>query len=329
MSTTELERALHAAFSGARALVTGGNGFIASHVVDSLLRLGAKVTTVDLRPSDEAPRPGLQRRRGDVAGEAFGRLLREEGPFDYLFHLAARAYAAGSVQEPLLDYQTNLAATVTLLEQFRQLQLPTRLIFASSAAVYGNPAGLPIHEGQVTVPVSPYGVSKLAAERYIDVYARLYGVRATSLRLFSVYGPRQPKQVVYDLLAKLHASPGELEVIGDGSQMRDLVYVEDVARAFLVAAARAPHDGGVYNVASGVGVTIGELAHLVVAAQGSSARVCFTGQNRPGDPDRWLGSHERLAALGWAPRFRLEEGLRATAAWFNGSVVERALEVQA
>jgi UDP-glucose 4-epimerase len=190
--------------------------------------------------------------------------------------------------------------------------------------VYGEPAKVPIEESDVTVPVSPYGVSKLAAERYVAVYARLYGLRAASLRLFSVYGPYQTKQVVYDLLVKLRQSPHRLVVLGDGSQMRDLVYVADVVRAFLGVAARGRTDGFAYNVASGVGTTIAELAQAIVEVQAAPATIAFTGRTRPGDPERWIGSSAALAALGAAPRYRLRDGLRETAAWFNASTAAAA-----
>jgi UDP-glucose 4-epimerase len=302
--------ALRPAFAGARALITGGAGFIAGHLASALRQCGAEVTLVDAQRG-----PGCVQLH--VGTPALGRLLRACGPFDYMFHLAARAYAADSVQLPMRDFTANLAATIDLLEQLRAGASGTRLVFASSAAVYGNPARLPIEEGDITVPISPYGVSKLAAERYVQVYARLYGIPAASLRLFSVYGPGQAKQVVYDFFAKLQRTPDELVVIGDGSQMRDMVYVGDVARAFLTVAARGARDGGVYNVASGVATSTADLARMVVDAQGARAAIRFTGQARAGDPERWLGSFRPLSALGWQPRMHIRDGIGATAGWFN------------
>jgi UDP-glucose 4-epimerase len=254
-----------------------------------------------------------------VGTEPFRHFFAHAEPFDYIFHLAAHAYAAGSVQAPMADFRANLLATLELLEQMREHNAHSRLVFASSAAVYGDPGRLPIDEDTPTVPVSPYGVSKLAAERYLDVYARLYGLQAASLRLFSVYGPHQAKQVVYDLYTKLHASPHRLVVLGDGSQERDMVYVQDVVQAFLVVAAQGSLDGSVYNVATGASVSTAELARLIIESQQADAEIAFTGQTRPGDPERWLGSSTRLEALGWAPRFSLREGLRETAAWFNAT----------
>src|SRR5690606_14091871 len=135
--------------------------------------------------------------------------------FDYIFHLAANAYIPPSVEAPAYDFALNLHNTFTLLEALRQAPRRPRLVNVSSAAVYGNPASLPIGEGDPTVPISPYGVSKLAAERYVAVFSQLYGLPASSVRLFSVYGPRQRKQVVYDLLCRLRQNPRCLEVLGD------------------------------------------------------------------------------------------------------------------
>lgn len=327
----------HKVFRGRRALITGGAGFIAGHLAAALLQLDAEVVLVDALPLHEWPSDvpwSSASRRPEpyqlVVGSApFRQFLAQAAPFDFIFHLAARAYAAGSVQAPVDDFTMNLVATVDLLDQMRELGSQSRLVFASSAAVYGNPARLPIEEGDLTVPVSPYGVSKLAAERYVAVYAKLYGIHADSLRLFSVYGPGQPKQVVYDFFDKLARSPHELVVLGDGSQVRDMVYVGDVVRAFLTVAAGGRGDGFAYNVASGVATSTAELAREVIAVQNAQARVRFTGATRPGDPERWLGRCEPLAALGGAPCTSLRAGLEATAAWFNATVGANAQEVSA
>ena len=328
---------LRAAFDGARALVTGGAGFIAGHLAIQLRELGAHVLLVDERPiaSSELwcqrlahlPSRQVATRQARVGTPGFGRFYDDEAPFDYIFHLAGRAYAAGSVTTPELDFGANLAATLDLLELLRARSVTSKLLFASSAAVYGNPVKIPIEEGDITEPVSPYGVSKLAAERYIAVYARLYGLRAASLRLFSVYGPYQTKQVVFDFFQKLQDTPERITVIGDGSQARDMVFVEDVARAFLTGAAFGRDDGTVYNVATGSAASTAELAAMVIEAQESDAAVGFTGVARPGDPERWLGSSARLQAIGWQPQTSLREGLHITAEWFNTHVSAGAREV--
>jgi UDP-glucose 4-epimerase len=306
---------------GTSALVTGGAGFIGSHLVERLVSLGAAVTVLDDLST------GCRQNLSGVAdriellpvelGEALRTGAIPASRFDFVFHLAANPYIPASVEDPALDYRCNLAASFALLETLRALPRCPVLVIASSAAVYGNPSQLPIREQDPTVPISPYGVSKLAAERYLAVYASIFGLPALSLRLFSVYGPRQRKQVVYDLMNRLRSDPSRLEVIGDGSQERDLSFVTDVTEAFLVAATRSPARGESLNVASGASLTIADLVKAVCRACEVFPTVCYTGRTRPGDAERWSVDVSRLAALGHSPRTRLGEGLRSVRDWIR------------
>lgn len=252
----------------------------------------------------------------DIRYLAWEELLGKQ-QYDILFHFAANAYVPPSVERPDWDYQINLESTLRLLEALRKIKWTGALIYASSAAVYGNPVKIPIHEDDPTVPISPYGVSKLAAERYVAVYSQLYGLKTASLRFFSVYGPRQRKQVVYDLIQKIFQNPSELFIYGDGSQTRDFSYVEDVARAAMLVAECAPLRGEVYNVASGRECSIQELAEQLCQIIGASPKFVYSGSVRPGDPERWSVDIKRLAALGYKPQVSLEEGLRRTVKWFT------------
>jgi UDP-glucose 4-epimerase len=343
-------------WSAARVLVTGGAGFIGSHLVGELVRLGAAVTVVDnlrtgrlanlsaaagaapAQPAaptsgrDSVSLPAGKRVPTPASGIHFieADLIQAlESPsldlagFDFVFHLAANPYIPPSVTDPRMDFQANLESTLALLEKLRALQgnllgaRAPQLINTSSAAVYGNPARLPICEGDPTVPIAPYGVSKLAAERYVAVYSQLYGLPATSLRLFSVFGPRQHKQVVYDFLGKLARDPGRLEILGDGTQARDFVYVGDVVQAMLLVAAAAPGAGETYNVATGQTHTIRELAEEVCTLCGLAPQITCTGQVRPGDAEKWYVDISALQALGYRPRTTLGQGLAAIRDWFN------------
>jgi UDP-glucose 4-epimerase len=308
---------------GARtaALVTGGAGFIGSHLVERLVDRGASVTVLD--DLSTGSRENLERVAGRVEfvtgelGEALSAGALAPSRFDYVFHLAANPYIPTSVDDPGLDYRSNLAGSFALLEAIRRESRRPVLVIASSAAVYGDPSRLPIREQDPTVPISPYGVSKLAAERYLAVYASLYGIPALSLRLFSVYGPRQRKQVVYDLMTRLCDDPSVLEVIGDGSQERDLNFVTDVADAFLAVAMRAPAKGEALNVASGLSLTIAELVRAICGSWEASPRVRYSGRTRPGDAERWRVDVSALAALGHAPRVGLDQGLAAVRDWMR------------
>ena len=227
----------------ARVLVTGGAGFIGSHVVEVLVDAGARVTVIDDLSTGHAENLDAVALTDRARPRARSETAAEPGfvsSFDVIFHLAANPYIPPSVDDPAFDFAKNLDTTFRLLEALRTCELRPRLVNTSSAAVYGNPVRLPITETDPTVPISPYGVSKLAAERYVAVYSRLYAMPCSSVRLFSVYGPRQHKQVVYDLLDRLASDPEQLDVIGDGTQQRDFVYVEDVAAAMIRVAERAP-----------------------------------------------------------------------------------------
>jgi UDP-glucose 4-epimerase len=304
-----------------RILVTGGAGFIGSHLVEQLVSNGASVTVIDNLSTGRLSNlqdviSKIQLIVGDL-----GDLLVDEkinlNEYNYLFHLAANAYIPPSVENPSFDFQVNLKVPFLLLEALRRTPKAPRLVNISSAGVYGNPAYLPIRETDPTVPISPYGVSKLTTERYVAVYSQLYGLRATSLRFFSVYGPRHCKQVVYDLMCKLQANPERIQVFGDGTQARDFVHAQDVVQAMLLAATEAPGMGEVYNVASGTTHTIADLVLKMSELCGFAPQVIYSGQVRPGDAEKWEVDITRLKGLGFESRMSLEVGLMTVLEWFR------------
>jgi UDP-glucose 4-epimerase len=311
-------------FESCDILVTGGAGFIGSHLTERLVAAGARVTVVDDLRSGSFTNLGhcaskVTHVAADILTERFETVVGSR-KFDAIFHLAGNPYVPPSVERPWDDFQLNLGATVRLLETLRKAGSRARVVLASSAAVYGDLDADPITEEHPTVPISPYGVSKLAAERYGAVYARLYGLRIASLRYFSIYGARQRKQVVYDLLCKLSQGTDEVQVHGDGTQTRDFTYVSDVAAATLTVAAAGALRGEVYNVAGGQVCSIRDLVDELRRLVGSRARVQWSGVVRPGDPQRWSADWSRLAALGWRPRVSLHDGLERTVAWYQAQV---------
>ena len=230
-----------------RVLVTGGAGFIGSHLVESLVRRGARVTVVDDFSTGRLDHLTRVRHAITLVESELADAVRRGRlawlQFDTIFHLAGNPYVPWSVDDPRCDYTRNLHASFDLLEALRALEKPPLLVYASSGAIYGDPGSTPIAEDCRLAPISPYGVSKMAVEQYATVYSRQFGIPVVSLRLFSVYGPRQRKQVVYDLIRKCRTEPYRLDVSGDGSQERDFIHVTDLVRAILMISERCPGTG--------------------------------------------------------------------------------------
>jgi UDP-glucose 4-epimerase len=298
--------------------VTGGAGFLGSHVVEALVAGGRSVTVVDdFSTGLEANLAGVQVSilRHSLRDCAVEDALRAEQP-EVIFHLAGDALVARSVADPTGDCERNMLATLALLEAVRRASPESKVLFASTGAVYGERAEKPFQETDGVWPISPYAVAKLAAERYCYAFAHTYGLRTCSLRLFSVYGPRQTKQVVYDLIRKIHANPEELTLFGDGTQERDFSHSRNIVDAFLLAAEKADFHGEVINVAGDEIVTIRQLAEMICQMMGARPAFAFTGQRRPGDSQRWVADTSRLRGLGYKPGVALSEGLRDTIEWY-------------
>jgi len=247
-------------------------------------------------------------------------LLAQERP-EVIFHLAGDALVARSVENPTADCDRNLLATLALLEAVRRRSPASKVLFASTGAVYGERADRPFVETDGVWPISPYAVAKLAAERYCYAFAHTYGLRTCSLRLFSVYGPRQTKQVVYDLIRKLHTNPEELSLFGDGTEVRDFSHAKNIVDAFLLAAEKAEFRGEVFNVAGDEIVSIRALAEMLCEETGVRPRLQFSGQRRPGDSQRWVADTARLRELGYRPAVNLRDGLRDTVEWYLRSQI--------
>ena len=285
-------------------LVTGGAGFIGTHVVSALRAQGRPVHIVDLQSPDP-----FDLRSGDIPA-----LLQLVQP-TAIIHLAGHAIVADSIADPRRDLETNLLPTINLLEAIRATCPQTPLLFASTGAVYGSHATRPFTEQDPVFPVPPYAVSKLASERYCASYAAVYSLRTASLRLFSVFGPGRRKQVVYDLIRKLLTDPTKLAMFGDGSQIRDFNPVPNIADAFLLTLDRAAFTGEVYNVGGPEALTIRALAERLCRILNINPTFSFSGSNRVGDAECWLADMSKLEALGYVPGLSVDDGLRATINW--------------
>jgi len=309
-----------------RVLVTGGAGFIGSHLTDAFLARGDEVAVVD----------DLSRGRHDRLDSraAVHKLsITEDGPLtalvermrpELICHLAAQIDVRVSVAAPADDAQTNVVGTVNVLEAARAAD--ARVLFCSTGgALYGRDAPIPSLEDVLPLPESPYGIAKYCAEQYVGLYNRLHGTRHTILRLANVYGPRQDPAgesgVIPIFCARVLA--GERPVIyGDGTQTRDYVYVGDAVAAFLAAADQGRP--GIWNFGTGVESSVLDLARLIGEAAGRPVDPLFA-PARPGEPQRTALAAERAERdLGWKPAVMLADGVRRVYRWIDAGAPDRA-----
>jgi UDP-glucose 4-epimerase len=294
-----------------RVLVTGGAGFIGSHLVRALVSRGFRVRVLDdlSRGSLDSLKPVLdvvEFVRGDVR-DPFVVSSSVRG-VDVVVHLAALTDAFESLVDPLLYESVNVRGTVNVCAASKGVRV---LVFASSAAVYGEPERLPVGEDHPLNPVNPYGASKVAGEAYVKAYSRVNGYRPVILRIFNVYGPGQTRSyagVVEEFRRRIKAGK-PLVIYGDGLQTRDFIHVSDVVEA-IVKAVEVEEARGVYNIGSGRAVTVRELAELMARIAGRTVEVKHV-EPRPGDirmSQADIAKAER--ELKFKPRIELEEGLR-------------------
>jgi UDP-glucose 4-epimerase len=307
-----------------RVLVSGGAGFIGSHVVRAYLAAGDEVTVLDDLSSGRVENlpAGVPLVRVDVRSPE-ARALVATGGFAVLNHHAAQMDVRRSVEDPMYDAQVNVLGLLNLLEGARAGGV-RRVVFASSGGtVYGDGASAPTPETAPKLPASPYGTAKLTSEYYLATFAQLFGLEAVALRYSNVYGPRQNphgEAGVVAIFGKRLQAGEPITIYGNGQQTRDLVYVEDVAAANLLAAERplpalSSLDARAYNIGTGVETSVNRLAELLAAAAGRSAEI-RRAPARAGEIQRSaLNVHKAGRELGWHPQVPLPEGLARTLRW--------------
>jgi nucleoside-diphosphate-sugar epimerase len=306
-----------------RALVTGGAGFIGSHIVDKLIRDDFEVTVLDNLVSGREEnlsayigKKGFHFVKGDIRDPELAQRLVKE--VDFVFHEAAIIEVSLSVKDPRSANDVNLNGTLNLLEAGLNSDLK-RFILASSCAVYGDSQVSPQHENLSSSPLSPYAASKASAEAYCKAFHKVYGLRTVSLRLFNVYGPRQMSGEYSGVIAKFvdRLFRNEPMIIhGDGGQTRDFTYVEDVVDAHVLAATCPEAPGEVINVGTGVATTISQLTETLMEVMSVKELRPKHDEPRLGDVKHSCGDITKAKrVLGYQPKFSLKEGLRKFAEW--------------
>ncbi|MCU0561831.1 MAG: SDR family NAD(P)-dependent oxidoreductase [Desulfobacterales bacterium] len=307
----------------ASALVTGGAGFIGSHLVDALAASGCRVTVLDdlstgSRANLEAAAGRVRLVQADLRDPAA--LADAVAGCEVVFHLAAVVSVPRTIADPLGSAAVNETGSLQLLEAARAARV-RRVVFASSSAVYGDEPSLPKREQMPPKPLSPYAVQKLAVEHYLKVYNDLFGLEAAALRFFNVFGPRQDPSSAYSGVISIfmaRALDGMPPLIhGDGSQTRDFVYVGDVVAALIAAATAAAAAGRVFNVGTGGAVSIRRLWAEVARLAGAACTPRF-GPRRAGDVPHSVAAVAAAAeGLNFSPRVGFEQGLALTLGWFK------------
>ncbi len=316
--------------SGRRYLVTGGAGFIGSHIVEALLRRGERVVVMDdfstgrrenldaARRARPAGTPESEVIEGDVRDMATVR--RAVRNVTHVLHQAALPSVQRSVEDPVSAHEVNAGGTLHLLVAARDAGVK-RFVYASSSSIYGDSPVLPKIETMTPAPLSPYAVSKLSGEYYCRVFHTLYGVETVSLRYFNVFGPRQDPNSQYAAVIPNFIAAAVLgkppTVHGDGLQSRDFTYIDNAVAANLDACdAPSSAAGRAFNIACGTKATLKDVLHLLEGVVGASIRP-VQGPPRKGDVKHSLADISQAREhLGYEPRIGLEEGLRKTVSWF-------------
>ncbi|HKZ94578.1 MAG TPA: SDR family NAD(P)-dependent oxidoreductase [Candidatus Bathyarchaeia archaeon] len=310
-----------------RVLVAGGAGFIGSHIVDELLKANIDVTVLDNLSTGRMENLKQHRHnknlhfvKGDI--RKAGHVREAIKNADAVFNDAAVVSVRLSVENPLLINAVNVNGALNLLKASVDCCVK-RFVQASSASIYGETKTLPVTEDMSPQPISPYAVSELAAENYARVFHKVYGLETICLRYFNVYGPRQlyseyTGAITIFMNRLLHNHP--LTIYGDGEQTRDFVYVEDVARANMLALAKKEASGGVFNIATGTATSINTLVQTLMRTMTKTHRRPSYGKLKPGEIKHSYASIEKAKkTLRYKPMFTIDKGLRKLVEWYTSS----------
>ncbi|MYC29909.1 MAG: NAD-dependent epimerase/dehydratase family protein [Chloroflexi bacterium] len=302
-----------------KVLVTGGAGFIGSHLVDRLLNEGYQVSIIDELTTGKLSNlsPAATFYHSDISEAAVDEIFGREQP-DIVFHLAARVSVTYSTRNPVDTAEVNVVGTLRLLEAARRMGLEKFIFSSTGGAIYGIPDDNPCSEETPVVPVSPYGLSKYLAEKYIELFHRLYRVNFTNLRYGNVYGPRQDpdgEAGVISIFTQAMLEGRQPRIFGDGTQERDFVYVDDVVEANIKAIERG--NNRTFNIGTGQGTSVNDLFEILRELTGFPLEAEHR-PRRPGEVQRiFLECSQARTHLDWSPAVGLAEGLRKTVEYYK------------
>lgn len=321
-----------------KALVTGVAGFVGSNLAEALINQGHDVVGIDslteyysqdikmnnLKLLNENPR--FKFCQTDLVSADLSVDLED---ISYVFHQAGQPGVRKSWGADFTDYvDWNVLGTQRLLEACKDAPSLQRFVYASSSSVYGNAIAYPTSENDLPAPISPYGVSKLAAEHLTSLYAENYNVPTVSLRYFTVYGPRQRPDMAFTRFVTAAQTDQEITIFGNGQQIRDFTYISDVVEANIAAATQSiPNYGAIYNVAGGSSVTVNEVLQKVEAIHGKPLNVTYVDKSL-GDANRTGGDTSKIESdLGWAPKLTVDDGLQHQYQWASENLcfLEKAI----
>lgn len=303
-----------------KVLVTGGAGFIGSHIVDKLITDGAKVAVVDNLSTGrrENINPRAKFYQVDITQLELQEVFAAERP-QFVIHQAAQISVPKSLADPVFDATVNILGTLRVLEGCCRYGVK-KIVYASSAAVYGAPTYLPVDEKHLIKPLAGYGVSKHTPEHYFPIYQEFHGLCYTILRYGNVYGIRQDPQGeggVVSIFTDRLLRGVQPTIFGDGDQTRDFIYVADVAQANILALIQG--DGETLNISCGRPITVNQLLAVMEQVAGTKLGAVYT-EERPGDiKHSVLDNSQAITALGWQPQYTIEEGLRETLEFYKGN----------
>ena len=300
-----------------KTVVTGGAGFIGSHLAEELSKRDYQLIILDNlstgKRANIAPlldKKNVEFIRGSITDlPSLQKLFKNT---DFIFHLAAIASVPRSIDEPQLCHEVNVTGTLNVLIAARDNKVK-KVVNASSCAIYGDAPGLPKKEDMPINPLSPYAVTKLAAENYCQIFQKVYGLPSVSLRFFNIFGPRQNPDSEYAAaipkFIKIKSQGKKIHIYGDGKATRDYIYVKDAVNAFILAA--GSDASGIYNIGSGRSTTVNELVNLINNLTGNNTPPVYS-PPRPGDILHSLADISKARTFGYNPRYNIKQGLKET-----------------